>query len=387
STTIALTADCSQTGENLEEMTLANMMSRAAVATGSVKTELMDFPLPEIPTDAGLLRIAVTGICGSDWGMYKNDKPGPRILGHEMVGTIEKIGEAAKYRWGVKEGDLVALEEYLPCGHCEYCRGGEMRSCLETDQRLPGKIRFGSTPISVQPSLWGGYSQFAYMHPRTVVHKVPAGVEPHIAAMALPIGNGFQWMYFDGGAGPGKNIVIQGPGQQGLGGVIAAKVAGADVIIVSGMSHDSARFDLAKALGATHTVAVDQEDLGAAVSRITGGRMADIVLDCAGIGPKNINPSLALLRKRGVLLTVSRGEGTDPLDVNKLINNQLTLRGLRGHSFEAVEMALRTMAAKKLPLELMSTHRFGLSEIDKALKIVGGQMEERSIHVSIDPWM
>jgi threonine dehydrogenase-like Zn-dependent dehydrogenase len=93
------------------------------------------------------------------------------------------------------------------------------------------------------------------------------------------------------------------------------------------------------------------------------------------------------LRKRGVLLTVSRGESTDPLDVNKLINNQLTLRGLRGHSFEAVEMALRTMAAKNLPLELMSTHRFGLNEIDKALKIVGGQMEERSIHVSIDPWM
>jgi threonine dehydrogenase-like Zn-dependent dehydrogenase len=370
-----------------EETNVANIMSRAAVAVGSIKTELKDFPLPDIPTDAGLLRVTVTGICGSDWGMYKNDKPGPRILGHEMVGVIEKIGEAAAYRWGVKEGDLVALEEYLPCGHCEYCRSGEIRSCLETDQRLPGKIRFGSTPITVAPSLWGGYSQFVYMHPRTIVHKVPAGVEPHIAAMALPLGNGFQWVYYDGGAGPGKAIVIQGPGQQGLGGVIAAKIAGADVIIVSGLSADEKRFELARALGATHTVAVDKEELGAAVSRITGGRMADIVLDCSGMGPKNINPSLGLLRKRGVLLTVSRGEGTDALDVNRLINNQLTLRGLRGHSYEAVEMALRVMASKKLPLELMSTHRFGLGEIDKALKIVGGQMEERSIHISIDPWM
>jgi threonine dehydrogenase-like Zn-dependent dehydrogenase len=362
-------------------------MSRAAVATGSIQTELMDFPLPDVPTDAGLLRIAVTGICGSDWGMYKNAKPGPRILGHEMVGTIEKIGEAASYRWGVKVGDLVALEEYLPCGHCEYCRSGEIRSCLETDQRLPGKIRFGSTPITIQPSLWGGYSQFAYMHPRSLVHRVPAGVTPQMAAMALPIGNGFQWMYFDGGAGPGKIVVIQGPGQQGLGGVIAASTAGADAIIVSGLSHDAARFDLAKALGATHTVAVDQEDLGAAVSRITGGRMADIVLDCSGLGPKNLMPSLLLLRKRGVLLTVSRGAPVDGFDVDRMINNQLTLKGLRGHSFEAVEMALRTMASKKLPLELMSTHRFGLGEVDKALKIVGGQMEERSIHVTIDPWM
>ena len=279
-------------------------MARAAVAVGSVKTEIREFPLPEIPADAGLLRIAVTGICGSDWGMYKNDKPGPRILGHEMVGTIEKIGDVAKYRWGVKEGDLVALEEYLPCGHCEFCRSGEIRSCLETDQRLPGKIRFGSTPI-----------------------------------------------------------------------------------IVSGLSRDSKRFDLAKALGATHTVEVDKEELGAAVSRITNGRMADIVLDCSGLGPKNINPSLFLLRKRGVLLTVSRGDAAEPLNVNHLINNQLTIRGLRGHSFEAVEMALSVMARKILPLELMSTHRFGLDQIDTALKIVGGQMEEKSIHVSIDPWM
>ncbi len=362
-------------------------MARAAVAVGSVKTEIREFPLPEIPTDAGLLRIAVTGICGSDWGMYKNDKPGPRILGHEMVGAIEKIGDVAKYRWGVKEGDLVALEEYLPCGHCEYCRTGEIRSCLETDQRLPGKIRFGSTPITVKPSLWGGYSTFAYMHPRTLVHKVPAGVAPNIAAMALPLGNGFQWIYYDGGAGPGKTIVIQGPGQQGLGAVIAAKISGADLIIVSGLSSDSKRFDLAKALGATHTVEVDKEELGAAVSRITNGRMADIVLDCSGLGPKNINPSLFLLRKRGVLLTVSRGDPAEPLNVNHLINNQLTIRGLRGHSFEAVEMALSVMARKILPLELMSTHRFGLDQIDTALKIVGGQMEEKSIHVSIDPWM
>ena len=361
--------------------------SRAAVAAGEVKTEIMEFPLPEVAEDAGLLRIAVTGICGSDWNMYRNAKPGPRILGHEMVGHVEKIGAAAAYRWGVKEGDLVALEEYLPCGHCEYCRSGEIRSCLETDQRLPGKIRFGSTPLTVAPSLWGGYSQYVYMHPRTIVHKVPDGVPPHIAAMALPIGNGFQWMYYDGGAGPGKTVVIQGPGQQGLGGVIAAKTAGADEIIVAGLAADARRFELAKALGATHTIAVDKEELGAAVSRITGGRMADIVLDCSGLGPKNIPPSLMLLRKRGVLLCVSRGAPVENFNVDYMINNQLTLKCLRGHSYEAVEMALRLMASKRLPLELMSTHRFGLDQVDHALKLVGGQFEERSIHVSIDPWI
>ena len=358
----------------------------AAVMVDKRKTELRELPLPEIPSDGGLLRMAVNGICSSDWNMYQSMARGTRILGHEMVGYVETIGDAAKYRWGVKEGDLVALEEYLPCGHCEYCRSGEIRSCLETDQTRPDAIRFGSTSVDVKPGLWGGYSQYAYMHPRTIVHKVPAGVAPRIASMCLPIGNGFQWMYFDGGAGPGKVVVIQGPGQQGLGGVIAAKIAGADLIIVSGLTRDEKRFELARALGATHTVAVDQEDLGVAVARITNGHMADIVLDTSGLGPKNINPSLPLLRKRGTLLMVSRAGQAEKFDAERVIVYQLSVRGLRGHSYQAVEMALGLMASKRLPLELMSTHLLTLNDVDRALHMVGGQTEDRPIHISVDPW-
>src|SRR5688572_13861656 len=93
----------------------------AAVAVEPRRTELKKFELPEIGPDAGLLRVMATGVCGSDWPMYITEKPGPRILGHEMVGIIENLGPIARERWGVKEGDRVALEEYLPCGHCDYC--------------------------------------------------------------------------------------------------------------------------------------------------------------------------------------------------------------------------------------------------------------------------
>jgi threonine dehydrogenase-like Zn-dependent dehydrogenase len=363
-------------------------VSRASVAVRPKTSQLRDFAVPEIPTDAGLLRIEACGICGSDWGMYLNERPGPRILGHEMVGIVEKLGDVARARWGIAEGDRVALEEYLPCGHCEFCLSGEIRSCLETDSRMPGSIRYGSTPIERAPSLWGGYSQFAYMHPRSVIHRVPEGVPTHIASMALPIGNGFQWAYLDGGAGPGKTIVIQGPGQQGLGSVIGAAMAGAATIIVAGMAKDADRLAVALKLGATHTVMVDEEALGEAVKRITDGRMADIVLDATGAGPAIVNPSIALLRKRGTLVVASRkGLPVFGFDIDQVVNKQIVLRGTRGHSFKAVELALGVMKAGRFPLELMSSHVVGLGDVDHALRMVGGESDERCIHVTVAPWM
>lgn len=364
------------------------LVSRAAVMTGVQQTEIREFTLPEIGPEAAWLKVVINGICSSDWNMYNNEKPGPRILGHEMIGTIEKIGDIAADRWGVEEGELVALEEYLPCGHCAYCRSGEIRSCMATDQRFAGSIRYGSTPLSVEPTLWGGYSHYVYMPPRAVIHKVPEGVGPRMAAMALPIGNGFQWAYFDCGVGPGKIIVVQGPGQQGLGCVIASKIAGADTIIVTGLKRDKQdRFEVAKKLGADHTIAVDEEDLLETLAELTNGRMADITIDTSGLGPENINPSMRLLRKRGILATLSRKGAAKDFDAEHLIGYQLTLKGLRGHSYEAVETALRTMASNRLPLELMSTHLAGLDQVHEAILMQGGQTEERPIHMCVDPWM
>jgi len=88
----------------------------AAVSFDIRKTEVRELPLPEIAADAGLLRIEMTGVCGSDWPYYlKYPKTkGALVLGHESVGRIERLGRDAGRRFGLKEGDRVALEEYLP---------------------------------------------------------------------------------------------------------------------------------------------------------------------------------------------------------------------------------------------------------------------------------
>ena len=212
---------------------------KAAVATAPGVTQIQDLPLPAPDPAAGLLKVACTGVCGSDWGYYQNlpGTRGPLILGHETVGHVEAIGALAARQWKVREGDLVALEEYLPCGHCEYCRSGEFRLCNATDWRLGG-LRYGATGLAVAPGLWGGFAQQQHLHFNTVFHHVPAGVSARHAALALPLSNGIEWTVLQGKAGPGQTVVIQGPGQQGLACVVAAREAGAERIIVTGRVMD-----------------------------------------------------------------------------------------------------------------------------------------------------
>lgn len=358
----------------------------AAVAVRPRETELQPIVLPDIAPDAGLLRVEATGVCGSDWPMYTADK-GARILGHEMVGVIERAGPLAADRWGFKEGDRVALEEYLPCGHCDYCRSGEIRSCMATDSRVSGTIRYGSTPLSVGSGLWGGFSRYLHLHPRTVMHKVPEGVPAHIAAMAIPLGNGFQWAYLDGGAGPGKTVVVQGPGQTGLSCVLAAKAAGADLVIAVGLARDTHRLEVARKLGADVTLTADTQDVIDEVRKATGGRMADLVIEATSAGPEILNTSVKLLRKRSLLILATRkGVPAKDLELDHLLGLQGTIKGVRGHSFQSVELALQAMASGKYPLELMSTHSVGLGDVDKAIRAVGGQNSMNVIHITVEPW-
>jgi threonine dehydrogenase-like Zn-dependent dehydrogenase len=364
----------------------------AAVSYDVRRTEIRDIPRPAIPTDAGLLRVELSGVCGSDWPYYLSypKSKGPLILGHEAVGHIAELGAAASARFGVKEGDRVALEEYLPCGHCAFCRTGEFRLCKETDTlNRKGTVRYGSTPVTVAPGLWGGYSQYQYLHPNAVFHKVPAHVPAKLATLALPLGNGIEWAYLQGAIRLGETVVIQGPGQQGLACTVAAKEAGAGCIIVTGLGtpSDTRRLALARKLGADHTINVEERDLLEAVAEITNGAMADLVLDCASGGTATVTKAIELARIRGrVILGGRKFRRIPEFDSDILITRCITVTGVRGHSYQAVELGLQIIASGKYPLDEMCTHVFGLGEVDAALRTVGGEGEPDAIHCAVDPW-
>jgi threonine dehydrogenase-like Zn-dependent dehydrogenase len=358
--------------------------SLAAVSTDIMKTELREFPIPEIESDAGLLKIEAAGICGSDWRNYRQSKT-PRIMGHENIARVAQLGSLAMRNWKLKEGDRIALEEYLPCGQCSFCRSGDFRLCAQTEARGAADtvLRYGSSPIAMDPALWGGYSEFMYMHPHSVIHRVKENVPANHLAMSIPMSNGVQWTLFEAGLKMGQSILIQGPGQQGIAAVMAAKHLGAKLIIVSGLARDAGRLEVARKFGAHVTVDVETEDLVQRVRDITGGEGVDAVLDVAG-GPNTLSDALKCVRKSGTVVFAYGGTIAN-FPATEMNAKRVTLKAARGHSYQAVETAIEMISSGDYPIELMATHQFSLDEVDLAIRSIGGQGLPDAIHVSVIP--
>jgi len=121
--------------------------AQAAALVAPRQFELREFDVPEVNLDDGLMQVEAVGICGSDVGSYQRPTPQPRIMGHENVGVVAKLGREAAKRWSVKEGDLVIPEEYLPCWHCKYCYMGRFRFCNQTDRGYMGNSSATAQPL------------------------------------------------------------------------------------------------------------------------------------------------------------------------------------------------------------------------------------------------
>jgi threonine dehydrogenase-like Zn-dependent dehydrogenase len=244
-------------------------------------------------------------------------------------------------------------------------------------------LRYGSSSIERGPGLWGGYSEYMYMHPHSVIHRVKEGVPANHLAMSIPMSNGVQWVQFECGLRMGQSILIQGPGQQGLAAVMTARHLGAKTIIVSGLSRDATRLDVARKFGAHITIDVEKEDLVQRVRDITGGDGVDAVLDVAG-GPNTLLDALKCVRKAGTVVFAYAGTIAD-FPAAAMTAKRVTLKAARGHSYQAVETAIELISSGQYPVEMMATHQFALDEVDLAIRSIGGQGVPDAIHVSVIP--
>src|SRR6185436_17275082 len=180
----------------------------------------------------------------------------PLVPGHEPLGVIEKIGDRAARRWGVDVGDRVAVEALIPCGHCRACLAGRYQLCRGRGTMFG----HGYVPLAEPPGLWGAYADYMYLSRSSIVHRMRNDIPANVAVLFNPLGAGFRWAVEIPRTGPGDTVLVLGPGQRGLASVIAARAAGADTIIVTGLTRDAPKLALAQKLGADHVIDIEQED-------------------------------------------------------------------------------------------------------------------------------
>ena len=363
------------------------MRFRAAVQTGDHTIEIQELELPELAPGEVLIGIEGCGMCGSDLESYRGAIVAaglaeyPLVTGHEPVGRIERIDADTARTWGVGEGDRVAVEPFVPCGVCVRCTSGEYRLCLN-------RFIYSCMPTSRGTGIWGGFSEYMVLRPGSIVHKVPEHVSVQDAVLFNPIGAGFEWAYRAAGTRAGDTVLVLGPGQRGLASVVAAREAGAERIMVTGLSRDARKLELAMALGATDVIRADEVDVADAVADLTGGAMADIAVDVASGSTQTVLDAIEGVRSGGTIVLAGLKDQREVAGFvsDKLVFKDLTMRGVLGVSAWSFRQAIRVIASGRYDFSAWHTHTLGLEDLSHAIALLGGDVPgEEAIHITVVP--
>jgi alcohol dehydrogenase len=337
------------------------LTSSALVLEAPHRLERRELPRPRVGDDDALLRVEACGLCGTDHEQWSGALfPGYAFVpGHESVGVIERIGPEASRRWGVREGDRVAVEVFLSCGECAECRDGTYRRCV----RHGLGDMYGFVPVTKPPALWGGYAQHQYLAPHSMLLRVPPSLDPVTATMFNPLGAGIRWGVTLPGTRPGDVVAVLGPGVRGLSVCAAAKHAGAAFVLVTGRGErDATRLAIAPDFGADVAVDVATDDPVAAL-RAAAGRLADVVVDVTAKAPAALGQAIRLARPGGtIVLAGTRGHDVEHLpgfDPDLIVYKELRVLGALGVD----------VAAYRAAFELLDARRFSFADLPR--RIVG----------------
>lgn len=291
------------------------------------------------------VRMSRGGICGSDLHYYHEGRIGtivlkmPMVLGHEVAGTIDKIGPDVT---GLSVGDLVAINPSRPCGRCRYCSGGQQIHCLN--------MRFYGSAM-VFPHVNGAFQE-AVIASAGQCYVIPKTATAGEAAMCEPFAVTLHAVKRAGGVF-GKRVLVTGVGPIGALAVVAARHGGAAEIIATDVSDTP--FPVVTKLGADACISVATN--GAALQRFAADKgYFDVVLECSG-NERALVSAFDVLKPGGIIVQVGTG-GSITLPINVVVAKEFELRGtFRFHEEFGLAAALigsRRVDVRPLITETMS---------------------------------
>jgi threonine dehydrogenase-like Zn-dependent dehydrogenase len=283
---------------------------------GRVRTDDVPDPGPEEPTDA-VIRVEHAAVCGTDLHLVSEGEQLPVgfVLGHEFAGRIVALGDGVH---GHQVGDRVVGADFAACGTCWWCRRGDHWECPQR--------RFFGTGTSFGPPLPGAQAELLRVpFADAVLRKVPSDIT---GTAAVFLGDTLATALAAvkrGELRPGDTVAVVGGGPVGQLASLAAQACGAGVVVL--VEPVTPRRELAAAEGALTAVPDDARNR---VDTVTDGRGADLVVDAIG-GTAGLESALALVRRRGTVVSAGVHTGSWPLPARRAFTDELSLRFVIGN--------------------------------------------------------
>jgi L-iditol 2-dehydrogenase len=331
-------------------------------------------PRPEPGENELLCKVHAVAICGTDPHIISGDFPGfwpkefPFVPGHEWAGEVVGVGPGAE-RFGWKTGTRVAGTSHAGCGFCRRCVEGRYNVCEN----------YGNEAVHRQ---YGHYTQGSYaeyvVHSIASVFPIPDSLGWDEAAMLDPTAIALHTVK-RGRHGPGDTVVVVGPGVMGLLVAECAWALGAGRVIVVGRGERLAK---AAALG-NETVNFTACDPVERVRELTSGAGVEVALECSG-DPAAVGQCADMLRRGGRVAVIGIPLEDAQVPLQKIVLDELEIVGVRAAAGEMPE-AIALVAAGKIRLGELITHRFALREYAEALRTFTERVDG-ALKVIVHPW-
>ncbi|OLO27924.1 hypothetical protein BTR23_18885 [Alkalihalophilus pseudofirmus] len=310
---------------------------------------IMEKEMPEVKDNEVLIKVSKAGICGSDVHAYIGKHPfrnPPSILGHEIIGTVERIGEQVTT---VKVGDMVTVEPHIGCGECLPCVSGNYNIC-------EAKMVLGT------PKWDGGFAEYMAA-PAETVYKIPDFVSPDLAVLTEPLAVGVHAVNV-ADVKRGDKVAILGSGPIGLVTAVAAHYKGAETICLTDAVERNLK--IGKELCATDVVNVREASLKDYASSEIG--KFDHVFLTVGHGSV-VDEAFSVIRRKGKVISIALFEAQVAMDLNQFMIAEAQMFGSSMYVKEDFQTAIDIIASQQYNLEALITHKYNFEQISEAMDV------------------